>query len=92
MPVTLLEALSVGCIPICSPVGGIPEVINNGEDGFLSSDPSEEAYYNVLCRFLQCTETDMYRIKMNCLESFQKYRITEVAKSYINVYQTKPYE
>lgn len=92
MPVTLLEALSVGCIPICSPVGGIPEVINNGENGFLSSDPSEEAYYNVLCRFLQCTETDMYRIKMNCLESFQKYRITEVAKSYINVYQTKPYE
>lgn len=92
MPVTLLEALSVGCIPICSPVGGIPEVINSGENGFLSSDSSEEAYYNVLCRFLQCMETEMYRIKMNCLESFQKFRIPEVAQNYINVYQSKLYE
>lgn len=92
MPVSLLEALSVGCIPICSSVGGIPEVINNGVNGFLSSDSSEEAYYNVLCRFLQYTETEIYRIKINCLESFQRYRITEVAKNYINVYQTKSYE
>ena len=30
LPVTLLEALSVGCIPICSPVGGIVNIINSG--------------------------------------------------------------
>ena len=88
MPVTLLEALSVGCVPICSPVGGIPEVITDGVNGFMSNDSSEESYYNVLCRFLQCRETEMYRIKKNCLESFGKYRIAEVAKSYISVYQS----
>lgn len=30
LPITLLEALSVGCIPICSPVGGIPNVVETG--------------------------------------------------------------
>lgn len=89
MPVTLLEALSVGCVPICSPVGGIPEVITDGENGFMSNDSSEESYYNILCRFLQCKEDELYKIKKNCLESFRKYRIAEVAKSYISVYQSK---
>lgn len=89
MPVTLLEALSVGCVPICSSVGGIPEIITDGVNGFLSDDSSEESYYNVLCRFLQCEETEMYRIKKNCLECFGKYRISEVAKRYISVYQSK---
>lgn len=89
MPVTLLEALSVGCVPICSPVGGIPEVITDGVNGFMSNDSSEESYYNVLCRFLQCKENELYIIKKNCLESFGKYRIIEVAKNYISVYQSR---
>lgn len=89
LPVTLLEALSVGCIPICSPVGGIPEIITDGVNGFLSIDSSEESYYNVLCRFLQCKENELYRIKKNCLKSFGKYRIAEVAKNYISVYQAR---
>ena len=89
MPVTLLEALSVGCVPICSPVGGIPEVIADGRNGFLSIDTSEESYYNVLCRFLQCKANELYRIKKNCLESFNEYRIAEVARRYMSVYKSK---
>ena len=45
MPVTLLEALSVGCIPICSPVGGIVNVVKHGVNGLLSKDSTEEEYY-----------------------------------------------
>lgn len=89
MPVTLLEALSVGCVPICSPVGGIPEVITDGVNGFMSNDSCEESYYNVLCRILQCDEAEMYRIRKNCLASFEKYRIAEVVKKYISVYQSR---
>lgn len=37
LPVTLLEALSVGCIPICSNVGGIPDVIESGMNGFYQN-------------------------------------------------------
>lgn len=89
MPVTLLEALSVGCIPICSPVGGIPEVINNGENGFLSSDSSEEAYYKALKSFVFCTDIEIKDMKQNCLKTFDNFRISEVAKKYIEVYKSK---
>ena len=37
LPLVLAEAMSQGCIVISTPVGGIPEVINDGENGFLCS-------------------------------------------------------
>lgn len=87
MPVALLEAISVGCIPICSPVGGIPEVITNGVNGFLSLDSGEEAYYKTMHLFLSCTDSEIIQMKQKCLESFQKFRISEVAKKYIDIYK-----
>ena len=89
MPITLLEALSVGCVPICSPVGGIPEVITNGENGFLSSDSSEEAYYKALKSFVFCADIEIKDMKQKCLKTFDNFRISEVAKKYIEVYKSK---
>ena len=89
MPVTLLEALAAGCIPICSPVGGIPEVITNGENGFLSSESSEEAYYKALKSFVSYTDIEIINMKQNCLNTFDKFRISEVANKYIDVYKSK---
>lgn len=31
MPISLIEAIGVGCIPVCTPVGGIVDVVHNGE-------------------------------------------------------------
>ena len=89
MPVTLLEALSVGCIPICSPVGGIPEVVADGVNGFLSKNSSEDAYYDSVKRFLQCNVADVSVMKKRCLESFNNFRIAEVANKYLYVYKSK---
>jgi L-malate glycosyltransferase len=36
LPVALLEAMAMGCAPVCTAVGGIPEVIRQGENGFLT--------------------------------------------------------
>ena len=87
MPVTLLEALSAGCIPICSPVGGIPEVVTNGYNGFLSKDASEEAYYEAVKNFIVCPFVEVKQIQCNCKESFENYKISEIAKKYIELYQ-----
>lgn len=88
MPVTLLEAISVGCIPICSPVGGIPEVVMNGVNGFLSENSSEDAYFQTLKHFMSLSDSDITKLREHCLDSFKKYRISEVAKKYIEVYNS----
>lgn len=89
MPVTLLEALSVGCIPICSPVGGIPEVVKNGYNGFLSENSNENAYYKTLKEFMNCPDVEVKQIKQNCLETFKKFRIAEVVNKYIKLYKSE---
>lgn len=89
MPVTLLEALSVGCIPICSPVGGIPEAVINGYNGFLSENSNENAYYKTLKEFINCPDVEVKQIKQNCLETFKKFRIAEVVNKYIKLYKSE---
>ncbi len=38
LPVALLEAMAMGCVPACTTVGGIPEVVRDGYNGLLT-DP-----------------------------------------------------
>ena len=86
LPVTLLEALSVGCIPICSPVGGIVDVVKDGYNGLLSEDSSESAYYDALCRYMSMTCADIDEMKRNCVDSFDPYDINNTAAMYVEQY------
>ena len=89
MPVTLLESLSVGCVPICSPVGGIPNVIIHGENGLLSGSSSEEDYYAALTKFLNMSQEQRRNMKQKCRNSFKPFDIVNTAASYIKYYQQK---
>lgn len=48
LPISLLEAMSMGKIPVSTPAGGVCDVIRNGENGYLSSSHSPEDYYHTL--------------------------------------------
>ena len=85
LPVTLLEALSVGCIPICSPVGGIVDVVKSEENGLLSDSSSLDDYYAILKRFLQYSSEELNVMKQNCIFTFKKYNIKNTAISYMNL-------
>lgn len=87
LPITLLEALSVGCIPICTPVGGIADVIEDNRCGILSSSTDEDAYYTALKRYLAMPLLQIEVIKRVCTEEFKKYDITETSISYIEYYK-----
>lgn len=87
MPVTLIEALSVGCIPICTPVGGICDVIQNDINGILSSDTSEEAYYQSMKRFMQMNPDKLNDISKQCRSSFSKFDIEMTADQYLNIFK-----
>ena len=88
LPVTLLEALSVGCIPICTPVGGIVNVVKDGVNGLLSSSCEENDYYSTVKRFLSMSETDQLTMKNNCHMSFEPYNIESSVTGYLECYKS----
>lgn len=87
LPVTLLEALSVGCVPICSPVGGIVDVIQNGKNGILSKSSSYNDYLEAVETYLALAEVELVRLKENATKSFEPYEITKTASKYLDYYQ-----
>ncbi len=89
MPMTIIEAFSVGCVPLCTPVGGCINMIENGRNGFLSKDMSVGSYIEMLRTFCQSTTVARRQIKEEGKKSFEKYSISECLKGYLKVYQEK---
>lgn len=87
MPISLIEALGVGCIPVCTPVGGIVDVVKDGTNGFLTNDLSENSLYLTLKRFLKSSDEDLQIIKKNAIESYRPYSMTECCKKYESLFQ-----
>lgn len=88
LPVTLLEAISVGCVPICSNVGGISEVITSGINGILSESPSEDDFYSSVKQFLELSVSERLSMSQHCRESFYRFDIANTSREYINAYKS----
>ena len=86
MPMAVIEALSCGCIPICTPVGGIPEMVQNEENGFLSQDNSEQAYKEALLRYLHLSPQQRSDIRKKAIQTAQNFSMTQTAKQYLALY------
>ncbi|TDQ76401.1 glycosyltransferase family 4 protein [Sphingobacterium yanglingense] len=85
MPISLIEALSVGCISICTKAGGVKDMIKNEETGFLSNDNSVDSYYQTIKRAV--FYPDKQKIKENSLNSFkQRYHIGTSCKKHVDAY------
>lgn len=85
MPISLIEAFSVGCIPVCTPVGGIKEMIRPQQTGFLSTDLSIDAYKNAISEYLN--SQNKLEIKSACIREFnEKYHISITVSKYRGLY------
>jgi len=87
LPISLLEAMSMGVIPVCTPAGGIPDVIEDGITGYLSESFSDDDFYSTIKRALaDCEKID----KTNIIRDYNnKYSMVRCAKNYMTIYQTK---
>jgi glycosyltransferase involved in cell wall biosynthesis len=52
MPMSLLEAMAAGCAPIATAVGGIPDVVRDGENGLLVPPRSPQRLAEALASLL----------------------------------------
>jgi glycosyltransferase involved in cell wall biosynthesis len=84
LPISLIESGLVGTYPVCTPVGGIPDVIVNEEYGILSSDISVDAYSKAI---LQALEKVTYKKDIKNLYQ-QKYSIKLCAEKYRGIFNS----
>jgi glycosyltransferase involved in cell wall biosynthesis len=85
LPNTVLESLMCGTPVIGFPVGGIPEMIQDGENGFLTEEISVESLKSTLSKFLM-TENNFDRrsIRENAVK---KYDQLIQATNYIELFK-----
>lgn len=89
LPISLIEALATETIPVCTPVGGIVDIVTNGDNGLLSKDLSEDEVYAVLKKFLLMTDVEMSAMKKRSMESFADYSIENTALQYYNLFYSE---
>lgn len=89
LPMILLEAFNASCIPICTPVGGIVNVIIDKSNGILSDDISEESYTNAILYFLHLTDSQKRDLKINARKSLELFNIKNTAIKYFELYEQK---
>lgn len=88
LPVSILEAYSAGLPVISTPVGGIPDVVKDGINGYLSdSSLSVDGFVETIERYLQSDEDTIELMRQNNENLFAaQFDITTTAKQYIALY------
>ena len=82
LPISLIEALGVGTIPVCTPVGGIVDLVQDGVNGFLSKGIDEDAYYAALKRYLDTPAEKLEQMRSEAIRSYEPYSMKGCAGNY----------
>ncbi len=86
MPITLLEAMSLGVIPVCTPAGGIVDVIDVNT-GFIAKDFSKESLTEAFKQYLKLEQNNLEILKNNLKSKFNsKYSIEITVNQYFEEY------
>ena len=85
LPLALLEAMSMGVVPVCTPAGGVKDVLRNGENGYMAEYVSDEAYYYTVKEALEGKEKISREAIMK--EYKDKYSMEVCARHYMEIYK-----
>lgn len=84
LPLTLLEAMSMGVIPVCTPAGGIKDVIRDGENGFLAKSFDVDGLYGAIKRAV--SDGNLFSKDRLMQEYNNKYSMKVCTRKYYQMY------
>lgn len=88
MPITIIEAFSVGCVPISTRVGGCANLIKNSVNGYLSKELTVESYISAIEQFIALNSSQRTQMKNRCFQDYKEfYSIESTAEKYLNVFK-----
>lgn len=89
-PNCLLEAMSVKKVVIASAVGGVPEFIKDGVNGFLHENKDYETLANKILHLKEMKEEEIKEIEENGHKMWkEEYTVDNMCRNLRNIYQEK---
>ncbi len=86
MPMTIIEAMGTALPIVATRVGGVPDMLKNGEEGLLTSC-DEEAVLSA-CKKLLADEELRRKLGRNALQASERFSADCMAKTYREIYQS----
>ncbi len=71
LPISLLESLSAGVVPVCTPVGGLINIVTK-DIGYLSADVSYNSYLAALKAWLEAPQQHLQQLQNNGRALYKK--------------------
>lgn len=90
--ISIVEAMAFGLIPVANRVGGIPEIIQDGVNGFLTDEKSADGIVNAIKKAITVLEKDAE--EMVCKEAkktAEKFSIKKTIQALQNVLEKTLY-
>lgn len=88
LPISSLEAMSAGIIPICTPVGGLKNIVTK-DIGFLSDDVSATSFTKAIKQYLALTPSELSLLQQNNKSLYQqKFSMESCMAQYDKLYHS----
>lgn len=82
MPLSLIECFSVGCVPVCTPVGGILDVIDDSVNGILAEGIETSDVQTALRRFLAMSPQQINDMQRASRDTYNKFSMQTCSDRY----------
>lgn len=73
--ISIVEAMSYGVPCVANNVGGIPEIIENDYNGFITSKTNDDELYKCMYKFIKLDPKLITQMRKNCLLTAEKFSI-----------------
>ena len=84
-PMTLLEAMQVGCIPIVmNTYGAVNDIIDNYSNGITTKAEDEDAFINATITLIK-DEEQRSAMAQNAIKSTNRFSITKISNNWENI-------
>lgn len=87
LPMTIIEAMACGKIIISTNVGGIPELIKQGENGYLFTPGNVDQLVEYMC-FVASQKDEMHIISRNNILKGKQYSLDVINEKLVEIYRS----